>query len=91
MGLAQNLTRSNILRAKSGWNNGSLSRSNNTVRGLLSTRVPHQNGATGGGIRNPSYGIGTTGLAYTQRIGRWVPPTRRGGVIPSDLTTFIGE
>ena len=94
MGLAQNITWSNVIRAKSGWNNSSLSRRNGTTVGLLSTRTPHSSGNTGGGIRNPSYGIGVDRLAF-----RRGPPRQRtlrfgsggSGVSAEDKTTFIGQ
>ena len=94
MGLAQNITWSNVIRAKSGWNNSSLSRRNNTTRGLLSTRVPQSTCNTSGGIRNPSYGIGVNRLAF--RRGPYRGPSRKctsGGISPEEQnqTTFIGQ
>ncbi len=58
----------------SGWNNSSLSLRNGTTSGLLSTRTPQGVGTTGGGIPNPSIGIGTTRLAMPRNaMGSWVP------------------
>jgi len=57
--LAPSMTRAGILRGMSGWNNSSLSRRNNTTRGLLSTRVPTVGwGATRRGKTGGSWGSG---------------------------------
>jgi len=69
-----------LLRSVGGWNNGSLSRRDNRTRGLLSTRVPQQANSTGGGIPNPSLGIGTIGEAMPRgATGGWRPISLRGG------------
>lgn len=85
--LPPNVTKAGLLRSKSGWNNSSLSRRSNTTRGLLSTRVPQSLGTTGGGVPNPSLGIGTIKEAMPKNAaGSWRPwrPTN-----PADsLTTF---
>jgi hypothetical protein len=61
--LPPNVTKAGLIRGYGGWNNSSLSRRSNTTRGLLSTRVPQSLGTTGGGVPNPSLGIGVTRLA----------------------------
>ncbi len=61
------------MKGYGGWNNSSLSRRSNTVRGLLSTRTPQSTGNSGGGIPNPSLGIGVISEAMpklSQRIVR---------------------
>ncbi len=57
--LPPNVTKAGLVRSHGGWANSSLSRRSNTTRGLLSTRVPQSLGTTGGGVPNPSQGIGT--------------------------------
>ena len=72
--LPPNLSQAGLLRSKSGWNNSSLSRRSNTIRGLLSTRTPQSTGNSGGGIPNPSLGIGVISEAMPKgATGSWVP------------------
>ena len=74
--LPPNLSKAGLLRSKSGWNNSSLSRRSNTIRGLLSTRTPQSTGNSGGGIPNPSLGIGVISEAMPKgATGSWVPRT----------------
>lgn len=51
--LAPNLSQAATLRTISGWNNSSMSRRSNTMRGLLSTRTPQSSDTTSGGMLNP--------------------------------------
>ena len=72
--LPPNVTKAGLLRSKSGWNNSSLSRRSNTTRGLLSTRTPHSSGNSGGGVPNPSFGIGVVREAFPRgATGTWQP------------------
>lgn len=80
--LPPNVTKAGLLRSQSGWNNGSLSRRDNRTRGLLSTRVPQGVGTTGGGIPNPSLGIGRIGEATPRgATGSWRPISLRESTI----------
>ena len=61
--LAPDITKAGLLRGLGGWNNSSMSPRNSVTSGLLSTRTPQSLSTTGGGILNPSIGIGVTRLA----------------------------
>lgn len=89
--LPPNVSKAGLLRGLGGWNNGSLSRRNGTTSGLLSTRTPQGVGTTGGGIPNPSLGIGTLREAVPKKAtGSWKPRAR-----PPDLSrsyiTYQGQ
>jgi hypothetical protein len=63
-----------LVKGYGGWNNSSFSRRSNTIRGLLSTRTPQSTGNSGGGIPNPSLGIGVINEAMPKgATGSWVP------------------
>jgi hypothetical protein len=63
-----------LVKGYGGWNNSSLSRRSNTISGLLSTRTPQSTGNSGGGIANPSLGIGVISEAMPKgATGSWVP------------------
>lgn len=74
--LPPNVTKAGILRSMSGWNNSSLSRRSNTTVGLLSTRTPHSLGNSGGGIPNPSLGIGVIREAMPRNAAGSFTPRR---------------
>lgn len=77
--LPPNVTKAGLLRSKSGWNNSSLSRRSGTTVGLLSTRTPHSSGNSGGGIPNPSLGIGVIREAMPRNAaGTWTPISLAG-------------
>jgi len=77
--LPPNVSKAGLLRSISGWNNSSLSRRSGTTVGLLSTRTPHSSGNSGGGIPNPSLGIGVTRLAMPRNAaGTWAPVSLSG-------------
>ena len=63
-----------LVKGYGGWNNSSLSRRSNTISGLLSTRTSQSTGNSGGGILNPSLGIGVISEAMPKgATGSWVP------------------
>jgi hypothetical protein len=73
--LAPNVTQAGLLRGLGGWNNSSMSPRNSVTSGLLSTRTPQSLSTTGGGILNPSIGIGVTRLAMPRNAaGTYRPP-----------------
>jgi len=72
--LSPNVTKAGLLRSLSGWNNSSLSRRSGTMVGLLSTRTPQSSINSGGGILNPSFGIGVVREAFPRgATGTWQP------------------
>ena len=92
--LAPNLSQAATLRTISGWNNSSMSRRSNTMRGLLSTRTPQSSDTTSGGMLNPplppsiiaeAMPRGATG-SFTPRVVLRRPSG--GGVLP--LSTWAG-
>jgi hypothetical protein len=93
--LAPNLSQAATLRTISGWNNSSMSRRSNTMRGLLSTRTPQSSDTTSGGMLNPplppsiiaeAMPRGATG-SFTPRVVLRRPSG--GGVLP--LSTWAGR
>jgi len=97
--LAPNLSQASTLRTISGWNNSSMSRRSNTMRGLLSTRTPQSSDTTSGGMLNPPLPPSIIGEAmprgaagsFTPRVVLSRPSGGSGGggtVIP--LANFIG-
>ena len=93
--LAPNLSQAATLRTISGWNNSSMSRRSNTMRGLLSTRTPQSSDTTSGGMLNPPLPPSIIGEAMPRgAMGSFTPrvvlrrPSGGGGVIP--LANFIG-
>lgn len=85
--LPPNITKAGLLRSRSGWNNSSLSRRSGTTVGLLSTRTPHSSGNSGGGIPNPSYGVGTIREAFPRgATGTWRPITLSGSINDTQYT-----
>jgi len=89
--LPPNVTKAGLVRSHGGWANSSLSRRSNTTRGLLSTRVPQSLGTTGGGIPNPSIGIGVTRLAMPRNAaGTWRPVSLAGTGLSRSYITYQG-
>jgi hypothetical protein len=85
--LPPNVTKAGLLRSMSGWNNSSLSRRSGTTVGLLSTRTPHSSGNSGGGISNPSFGIGVVREAFPRgATGTWQPINIPQGIDGSYIT-----
>ena len=93
--LAPNLSQAATLRTISGWNNSSMSRRSNTMRGLLSTRTPQSSDTTSGGMLNPPLPPSIIGEAMPRgAAGSFTPRVvlsrpSGGGVLP--LSTWAGR
>lgn len=94
--LAPNLSQAATLRTISGWNNSSMSRRSNTMRGLLSTRTPQSSDTTSGAMLNPPLPPSIIGEAMPRgAMGSFTPrvvlsrPSGGGGVL--SLSTWAGR
>jgi len=93
--LAPNLSQAATLRTISGWNNSSMSRRSNTMRGLLSTRTPQSSDTTSGGMLNPPLPPSIIGEAMPRgAAGSFTPRVvlsrpSGGGVLP--LSTWANK
>ena len=86
------VSKAGLLRSKSGWNNSSLSLRSGTTVGLLSTRTPHGLGNSGGGIPNPSLGIGVTRLAMPRNAaGTYRPRVILSADTVTSYITYQGQ
>ena len=90
--LAPNLSQSATLRTISGWNNSSMSRRSNTMRGLLSTRTPQSSDTTSGAMLNPPLPPSIISEAMPRgAAGSFTPRvvlSRSAGALP--LSTWAG-
>ena len=80
--MSGNESKSGLIRSIGGWNNTSMSKRTNPTNGRLARGISQSLRTTGGGIPNPSLGIGTIRIA--------MPQNAAGSYRPSGVVRISG-